>query len=142
MKTALSLSLDTRANTPDARFVWDQLEVYNTGKAGDIRHQVLNLYLRDDQGEIAGGMLADTAWGWLSISILWLREDVRGQGWGTQLLQEAEAEAVRRGCRYAQVDSHDFQAPGFYQKQGYEVWGVLEDMPPGYRRVYMRKRLV
>lgn len=139
---AFSLSLETVSNTPDAAYIWDQLAAYNRVHSEDDNHQVLNLFLRDAEGNLAGGMLADTAWGWLAISIFWLREDIRGQGWGTRLLQEAEAEAIRRGCTNAQVDSHDFQAPGFYQKHGYEVWGVLEDMPPGHRRVYMKKRLV
>jgi len=49
---------------------------------------------------------------------------------GTQLLQAAEQEAHARGCQYMILDSYDFQAPGFYQKHGYEVFAVLEDHPP------------
>jgi hypothetical protein len=39
------------------------------------------------------------------------------------------------------LDSYDFQAPGFYQKLGYEVFAVLEDHPRHHRNYYLRKRL-
>ena len=32
-------------------------------------------------------------------------------------------------------------APGIQLKQGYEVFGRLQDFPPGHQRLYLRKRL-
>ena len=60
---------------------------------------------------------------------------------GTQLLQAAEQEAQVRGCQYVILDSYNFQAPGFYQKHGYEVFVVLKDHPRNHRNYYLRKRL-
>ncbi|MCA9909224.1 MAG: GNAT family N-acetyltransferase, partial [Anaerolineae bacterium] len=51
------------------------------------------------------------------------------------------AEALRRGCNYAHVDTLDFQAPDFYRQLGYTVWGQLDDLPPGHTRYFMRKTL-
>ena len=67
--------------------------------------------------------------------------DLRGQGYGTQLLQAAEQAARTRGCHQVVLDSYSFQAPGFYQKHGYEVFAILEDHPRQHRNYYLRKRL-
>jgi len=34
-----------------------------------------------------------------------------------------------------------FQAPGFYAKLGYTVFGELADVPRGHRRLWFCKRL-
>ena len=53
----------------------------------------------------------------------------------------AELEAMRGGCNYMQLETFSFGARGFYEKQGYVVFGVQEDFPPGHRRFYLRKKL-
>ena len=87
-----------------------------------------------------GGLHGYTHWGWLFISHLWVAEALRGQGYGTELVARAEHEAARRGCRRAYLDTYDFQALGFYQKRGYEVFGLLEGFPTGHRRYFLQKR--
>lgn len=136
-----TIEFTDQTQTGDWKFVWDQLREYNLTQAEDDRHQWLAIYARDDAGKLVGGLLGGTYWSWLHIDILWIREDARRSGLGSQLLASAEAEAVRRGCRHAQVDTHDFQAPEFYKKHGYTIWGVLEDLPPGHRRIYLKKDL-
>ena len=49
--------------------------------------------------------------------------------------------AASRGCFAATLDTHSFEALGFYQKRGYEVFGTLEDYPPGHTKYFLRKRL-
>lgn len=78
---------------------------------------------------------------WLHIDILWIREDAHHLGYGKWMVVEAEAAGIRRGCKHAQVDTHDFQAHEFYRKLGFKVWGVLDDLPPGYQRIFFRKDL-
>lgn len=78
----------------------------------------------------------------LAVDILWIDPQYRGQGYGAQLLQTLEEMAIVNGARLAHVDTFDFQALGFYQKYGFEVFGVLEDCPkPGNKRYYLKKRL-
>jgi GNAT superfamily N-acetyltransferase len=117
------------------------LRAYNHAAVGDEHYQPLNLIVRDAAGEIAGGLIADTYWGWMAINLLWLREDMRGAGLGARLLRMAEEEAARRGCKHAHVDTLDVQAPDFYRKYGYTVWGQLDDLPPGHTRYYLKKTL-
>lgn len=97
--------------------------------------------VRAPDGEVLGGVISETYWDWLYVNLMWLREDVRGQGYGQRLLALAEAEARQRGAEYAYLDTFSFQAPEFYKKQGYEVFGTLENFPPGHQRYFMRKAL-
>ena len=78
---------------------------------------------------------------WLKIGTLWMDEDHRGQGIGRELIGRAEEEARRRGCFYARLSTSTFQAPGFYEKMGYVLYGRLEDYPPGDTSLYYRKDL-
>ena len=52
----------------------------------------------------------------------------------------AEAEAVRRGCKQAYLDTFDFQALDFYKNLGYQVFGTLDDFPEGHTRYFLQKR--
>jgi len=72
---------------------------------------------------------------------MYLREDLRGQGYGERILERAEEEARKRGVKDVYLDTFSFQAPGFYQKLGYRVFGELVDFPPGHTRHFMTKQL-
>ncbi len=103
--------------------------------------QALNIAVHDGAGSLVGGLTADTYWGWLDIDDLWLREAHRHQGIGTQLLAAAENEARQRGCRRAMLKTFSFQAREFYEKNGYQVTGRLNDYPPGECFYWMCKEL-
>ena len=94
-----------------------------------------------DANQLVGGLWGSTSYGWLHVDMLILPESLRHQGFGSQLMRQAEQEAVRRGCRGAYLDTFDFQARGFYERLGYSVFGTLEDNPPGHSRFFLRKSL-
>lgn len=96
---------------------------------------------RDDQGAVIGAVLGEAGRGWLHVSVVWVHESARNQGLGTQLLQALESEARAHGCHCAYLDTFSYQARPFYERHGYEVFGTLQDYPPGHQRHYMRKRL-
>lgn len=114
---------------------------YNTQQTGDDRGQNLCFVLQSPGGEIVGGVIGATYWDWLYINLMWVREDLRGQGYGQRLLAKAEAEARQRGAHHAYLDTFSFQAPGFYQKNGYQVFGELPDFPQGHQRYFLKKEL-
>ena len=98
-----------------------------------------NIILRDDDGTIIGGALCKTTWHWLFVDMLWVHDDFRGEGGGSSLLAAAEAEARRRGCTKAYLDTLSFQARPFYEKLGWSLFGTLEDFPPGHTRYFLQK---
>jgi len=105
------------------------------------QHRPLALVMRDESGAIVGGLVAATVWGWLHVKDLWVAAHLGGLGWGAQLLDRAEREAVRRGCHHAMLDTFDFQALGFYEQLGYAVFGELNDFPTGHVRHFVSKSL-
>jgi GNAT superfamily N-acetyltransferase len=114
---------------------------YNTQEAGDDHGQNLCFVLKGPDGEIAGGVIGATYWDWFYVNLMWIKEELRGRGYGHQLLLRAEDEARRRGAKHAYLDTFTFQAPDFYKKYGYEVFGVLNDFPAGHQRYFLSKPL-
>jgi len=91
--------------------------------------------------QLIAGIRAYTWGGCLDIRSLWVREDFRGEGLGSKLMRAVEQEAIRRGCHIATLETHSFQAPGFYEKLGYEEIGVLDGYPIGHKKHYLKKVL-
>jgi GNAT superfamily N-acetyltransferase len=114
---------------------------YNRQQAGDNEYQHLCYVLKGPDETIVGGVLGATYWGWLYVDLLWVREDLRGRGYGRRLLTMAETTARERGAQKAYLDTFSFQAPAFYERRGYEVFGVLPDFPRGHQRYFLVKQL-
>jgi GNAT superfamily N-acetyltransferase len=127
--------------TPEAQAVTDGLRAYNRSQVGDSRHLPLVLSVRGDDGRVVAGLVGDTRWTWLFVSLLWVDESCRGTGLGKNLIATAETEARKRGCRHAYLDTFSFQARPFYEALGYTLFGELEEFPPGQRRYFLRKKL-
>lgn len=117
------------------------LEAASLELAGPFDPEPLAVLLRDGDGRLAGGLLGRTFWGWLVVETLWVAPGRRGTGLGRRLMAAAEAEARRRGCDHARVDTYSFQAPGFYEKCGYVRAGTLDDFPTGHQRHFYARRL-
>lgn len=101
----------------------------------------LAVFARSPEGDLVGGAFGRINWTWLDVSLLWVSDDLRGQGLGSQLLDRLERAAAERGCTDAHVDTFSFQAPDFYIRAGYSVFATLPEYPPGHQRVYFRKSL-
>jgi ribosomal protein S18 acetylase RimI-like enzyme len=99
----------------------------------------LFIFLYDETETVVGGLVAATVRDWLYVKEFWAAEHYRSQGWGTQLLTLAERQAVHRQYHHAYLDTFDFQALGFYQKLGYEIFGTLANFPPGHRQYFVQK---
>ena len=130
-----------RAEKPEWAAIGGGIHNYNIAQAGDDRGQSLCFVLQEPDEEIVGGVIAAIHWDWLYIDLLWIKEELRGQGYGQRLLKLAEDEARELGARNAYLDTFSFQAPDFYKKYGYQVFGMLQDFPPGHQRYYMTKEL-
>lgn len=117
------------------------LVALNVSKVGDHKRIPLGVLIQDPLTEqVTGGLWGRTSWKWLTIELLFVPEVYRGQGLGSAVMRLAEEEAIRRGCIRAWLDSHSFQTPGFYEKLGFERFGLIDDYPPGHSRIFFQKR--
>ena len=128
------------ANPPGAEAITAGLLAHLTEKAGDWPRVPLTLLLRDDTGQVRGGIRAMLVLCWLQVDHFWVDEQLCSQGYGSKLLRQAEEEARKHGAIGAQLTTSTFQAVGFYEKHGYSEIGRLRDRPPGQDRVWMAKR--
>jgi len=135
----VSLQLD-KVHGPAKREILKRLRAYNVSAAGQSDNRPLTITLRH-KGKIVGGLIGETFFGWLFVSLLWIAEQHRGNGFGKALVEAAEAEARKRGVRGVYLDTFGFQAPGFYEKMGYREFGRLNEFPAGHDRVWMTKAL-
>ena len=117
------------------------LRAFNRRHSAPPDFRPLVLAARDAAGALLGGLVAESGWEWLHVELLWVDELHRGRGVGRALLRAAEREATGRGCRHVYLDTFDYQARPFYEREGYTVFGVQEDYPPGHRRFFMQKAL-
>ena len=135
--------LETIANQQDIAAVGAMLNDYNTEQGLVYNPQSLAVFIRNnDTGRVIAGLKGSTHWEWLRIKLLAVHKSARNKGFGTQLLNAAEKEAIDRGCKFAFVDTYSFQALPFYKKCGYEVFGELPEYPSGHSRFFLRKTLV
>ncbi len=136
-----NLRLSDVADEEVRRAIVAPLVQFNESQAGPSGNRPLVVELHDADGAVVGGLWGATAYGWLFTQLLVVPEQSRGQGVGRQLLSLAEAEAVKRGCHAAWLDTFEFQARAFYERIGYSCFATLPDYPKGSSRYFMRKEL-
>jgi GNAT superfamily N-acetyltransferase len=95
----------------------------------------------DENGQVVGGALMWAYWGWLDVSLVALKKDVRGRGLGRQLMTVIEEKAREEGCTRLRVETFEHEV-GFYRSMGYRIVGHLEDYPERYSYYWMRKDLL
>lgn len=132
------------ATEAQAEFIDKQIDVYNAQQVPftqDPTSIPKNYVIKENDEIIAGINSFIYGWKILYIHILFVDERHRGKDLGTALMNQVENDAREMGATLAHLDTFDFQAKDFYLKRGYEVFGILEDCPPGHKRNYLKKVL-
>jgi GNAT superfamily N-acetyltransferase len=118
------------------------LRAFNESQVGPVPVEPLAITVRNPQsGEVIGGLWGTSVVAWLYVDLLVVPEGFRRQGLGTELLRQAEAIARKRNCIGMWLHTGSFQAPGFYEKQGFRAFGTVPDYPPGHATIFYLKRL-
>lgn len=139
-RAAVRRAIEAGQPTSPAERILRGLALYNLSSTAELISP-LNVYIRDPQQQIQGGLLGRTDTSALFIASLWIAEPFRRRGYGKQLVLAAEREAVRRGCHFSHLDTFSYQAPDFYRRLGYEVFGVLDGYRGGHARYFLKKPL-
>ncbi|KAF1003430.1 MAG: Acetyltransferase [Luteibacter sp.] len=142
MSSSIDIVVTDRPSADVVADISEALDAFNIMASGIADRTPLAVLAKDKAtGDILGGLTGRTSLGMLFIDLFHLPETLRGQGIGSRLLAEAEAEGRRRGCRSAVLYTISFQAPAFYQRHGWTVFGEVPCDPEGTSRVFLSKDL-
>ena len=112
-------------------------------KIGDVElGKDVQIFIRNNENKVVGGATGSVFGGWLYVSLMWVEESLRNQGYGTKLLKMMEDEAVKLGCKHAHVDTYSFEAKPFYEKNGYTLFASLENYTEGHSKHFLKKKLL
>ena len=140
---AARIVVDDNPDPKDRESIFKLLVKYNDSKVEAPDLSSAAILLRDpDHDRVIGGLWAQCVYDWPLVELLFVPETLRGSGLGSALIREAEAVAVKRDCIGIWLDTYSFQARGFYEKLGYEIFGRLENFPKGETRYFLRKKLI
>lgn len=114
---------------------------HHASKGHSRRTEVYSIFLKNSNNKVLGGAIVSFLWNGMEISSLWVDESLRRQGWGQKLMEAVEKEAIRRDCTIAYTNTFSWQAPDFYTKLGYTLYGKLDDFPEGNSLSYYYKKL-
>jgi GNAT superfamily N-acetyltransferase len=135
-----TLKVTTVLSKKDRKAIADRLIAYNIATFGPSGRQSVAIRLRDADGNISGGLTGYTARGWLYVEMLFVPDEMRGQGMAGKLLQLAEDEARARGCIGAYIDTMNPQALRAYIRQGFTPVGSLKDFSVDHSMTWLEKR--
>jgi GNAT superfamily N-acetyltransferase len=139
------MQIQDKWSREDSDYIRKQLIAFNHSQVSGSEKSLVKdvcLTLKNDNEELVAGLIGNIFWQCLHVNILWVSDSLRHKGYGSKLLLEAERIAKENHCNLIKLDTFSFQAPEFYKKHGYEVYGVIEDFPKGHTHYYLQKRLI
>jgi GNAT superfamily N-acetyltransferase len=137
----LILELDEHPDPEDFCTVLDGVRTFNRARTGNERPRPVAYFLRDEDGQIVGGVQG-SLWGRsVHIDALWVEEKYRGQDYGSKLMKAIEDYAHSHAHPLVYLETASFQALPFYEGLGYEVFGQLPEITPGHTLYFLKKEL-
>ena len=125
----------------DLKKLCEGLKVYNESIVGEYEEKEIASFVKDNQGNIVGGIYGKITVGWLYIDWLWINDKLQHKGIGSKLLKLMEDYAISKNIAYSHLETTSFQALDFYQNNGYEIFGELNNKPPGHISYFLQKQL-
>ena len=123
------------------QFLDDKIYEFNAAAINKYDGNLFTRIICDQNNDIIAGI---SGWTWAMVSeitLLWVKEEYRNNGLGKILLKAAEEEIIKKGCTTILLRSYSFQAPLFYEKNGYKTVYILDDFPNGYKHYNLVKRI-
>ncbi|KTD10603.1 N-acetyltransferase GCN5 [Legionella gratiana] len=115
------ISYESNPKPKDIQLLNDAITAIAKQKKGMKALDFFAFFIRDKDRTIIGGCGGDNMYGGLFVGQLWVKESLRGMGYGTQLMQKAEMLAQESECNFIAVNTFDWEALDFYKKLGYYV---------------------
>lgn len=123
---------------PYSDLIYKQLDDYNAQFGAQTHdHEDFVFVAKDDNDNFLGGAQGRIFSEWLCLYSLYSTRTEKGVG--TKLMDHIEQFAKDKKCKGIQLSTFEFQAPEFYKKRGYEVYGELPDFAGSYKNIYLKK---
>lgn len=117
---------------------------YNKSKNENLNPKIYSkellnegVYILDDEKFKGGINFFTDYYGWVNIYMTWLSPELRGMGYGSKLIDALKKFAKENGYTGIRTETWEFQARGFYEKNGFTLYGELEDHPKGIKEYYL-----
>ena len=135
------LALESTPDPADTRVLEERLHAFSVAATGIVDGEFFGIFLRGTDGAVIGGADGWTWGGTCYVRHLFVPASMRQRGHGTRLMARIEDAARARRCEQIVLETHDFQAPGFYQKLGFKIAATIDDYPRGHQRFTFVKQL-
>ena len=137
----MSLILIESPLEKDKQHIENLVSGHNCSKVEGFGYEEFLYKKTDNSAQMIAGIHCEVGNGWLYVINLWVMENYRKKGCGKELLFASEKKAVEMGCHSSYLYTYTFQAPGFYQKYGYKIFGELENFGKNQSKLFLKKRL-
>lgn len=142
MKSQFKISIDFTENEIVATTLYENLKKFNESIIGPYKTKPFFIYVTNDKNEIIGGIKGDFFGELCRVYTVWIHENNRQKGLGTELFKNIDVIAKKNKCKIIQLDTAEFQAKEFYEKLGFSVVATLPSNFMGYTSYILRKILV
>lgn len=105
----------------------------------NITNKVDVNFLAFDNEKLIGGAIGFIEYNWYFLDLLYIDEEYRGRDIATELLGKIEKFSKNENLTGVRMETWNFQAKGFYEKNGYTVFAEIEDCPPGTIDYFLKK---
>jgi GNAT superfamily N-acetyltransferase len=128
-----------RCGEKEANYIRNKIIEHNLKYITEYEEYVL--CLKDNCENIIGGVVASKDNERMTINYLWVDDSARGNDYGSKLIKDIEEIAINKECAVVWLNTFGFQAPDFYIKMGYELFGILDNCINGYNQYFFKKIL-
>lgn len=122
-----------------ANYIHRRLQEYNSRYITDCED--LSYCIENENGECIAGIVASRDMDCIMVDYLFADDAYRENGYGSKLLTYLEEQAIRLDVKRIILNTFGFQAPAFYEKQGYQLFGKIEPCFNGYGQYFFKKEL-
>ncbi|MGY0216527.1 GNAT family N-acetyltransferase [Endozoicomonadaceae bacterium StTr2] len=138
----MKIEFSHKPSEQDITAIYEGLVEFNQPEFPDFEEQPIACFIKGSDGKIAGGLTGEILYQNIFVKYFWLSRELRGQGYGTALLQRLEQEAQKAGVEQIMLDTFSFQAPEFYKKYGFREIGRFDDYPKqGVAKIFLTKKV-
>jgi ribosomal protein S18 acetylase RimI-like enzyme len=138
---AYKISYTSDPKNEDIQILYDGLKEYMIARRDLNPISFFGFFIKDDKGKVVGGCSGCFLYGCLVVDTLWVAESLRGQGYGTKLMQKAERLGIENDCHFVTVNTMDWEALEFYKKLGFEIEFERKGFDKGSILYFLRKSL-